>query len=582
LVDAYNGDIRFRKEVSEHLSHDVRQGVHARKVMESYQTWFGEGPEVSILRVLGLFDRPADERALGALLKSPAIPGLTETLTDLNRAEWRAIVAKLRRARLLAGEDPHHPGQLDTHPLVREYFGEQLRSEQPEAWKECNRRLFQYYRVLAPELPNSLREMEPLFLAVICGCKAGLLREALHGVYIPRIQRGSAAFAANVLGVRGTLLSVLIHFFEDGRWRSPIQTGVEGQNLSAEDQLFILMQTGLNLTATRGHATSEVRTCYERAEALCHSLDKPVVLFSALIGQWRFSLLTATLPTTMQIAERAYALAQEQNDAMLLMGACRMLAVTLYFSGDFEAAREYAKQGLELWRGGGIQSRFEEVNSPALVCLSFEALCAWHLGEISACKVAMTQAVSFAKDLNDAYASAVALFHAAFASHFDGNVAEVERLASDLVELSTRQHFAQWRAGGRVFGGWARSASGRAEGIAWIEEAIGEWSGLGSMLVMPYWLGLKAEALSFAGRRPEALETIREAEALAKASGERWWLAELSRLRGLFLGCIGADEPQILGAFCDAMRIASEQKSISLERRAQATYTEYLELSTTA
>ena len=205
LTDAYNGDIRCREEVSERLAHDVRQGVHARKVMESYQTWFGEGPELSVLRMLGLFDRPADEKALGALLKSPAIPGLTESLTDLSPTEWRTILAKLRRARLLAGEDPHNPGHLDTHPLVREYFGEQLRSQQTDAWKECNRRLFHYYRTLAPQLPNSFREMEPLFLAVICGCNAGLFREALHEVYIPRIQRGNAYFAANVLGARGAI-----------------------------------------------------------------------------------------------------------------------------------------------------------------------------------------------------------------------------------------------------------------------------------------------------------------------------------------------------------------------------------------
>jgi Protein kinase domain/NACHT domain len=65
LTDAFNGDIRFRKEVSTRLAHDVRQGAYARKVMESYQAWFGEGPELSVLRMLGLFDRPADERALG-------------------------------------------------------------------------------------------------------------------------------------------------------------------------------------------------------------------------------------------------------------------------------------------------------------------------------------------------------------------------------------------------------------------------------------------------------------------------------------------------------------------------------------
>ena len=74
LTDAFDGDIRRRDEVSTRLAHDVRQGAHARKVMESYQAWFGEGPELSVLRMLGLFDRPADEKALGALLKPPAIP----------------------------------------------------------------------------------------------------------------------------------------------------------------------------------------------------------------------------------------------------------------------------------------------------------------------------------------------------------------------------------------------------------------------------------------------------------------------------------------------------------------------------
>jgi hypothetical protein len=94
LTDAYNGDIRCREEVSKRLAHDERQGVHARKVMESYQTWFGEGRELSVLRMLGLFDRPADEKALGALLKPPAIRGLTEPLTDLSPSEWRTILAK--------------------------------------------------------------------------------------------------------------------------------------------------------------------------------------------------------------------------------------------------------------------------------------------------------------------------------------------------------------------------------------------------------------------------------------------------------------------------------------------------------
>ena len=207
--------------------------------MESYQSWFSEDPELTILRMLGLFDRPADEQTFSVLLKSPAIPGLTESLTDFRPTEWRTILAKLRRAKLLAREDTHNPGQLDTHPLVREHFGQQLRSQQKQAWKECNRRLFYYYRTLAPELPETFRDMEPLFLSVICGCNAGLFREALHEIYIPRIQRGNDSFAANVLGARGPLLSTLVHFFEQGRWGTMVRNCSEGQDLAAEDQLFI-------------------------------------------------------------------------------------------------------------------------------------------------------------------------------------------------------------------------------------------------------------------------------------------------------------------------------------------------------
>jgi hypothetical protein len=195
--------------------------------------------------------------------------------------------------------------------------------------------------------------MEPLFLAVICGCNAGLFHKALNEVYIPRIQRGDAFFAAKVLGARGALLLVLAHFFEHGRWGSPAEKGVEGQSLTAEDQLFILMQAGLYLTATRGFAAPEALICYERAESLCVSLNRPLVLFSALRGLWRYSLVTDKPSATMQIAKRVYSLAQDQNDSALMMGAYRALAVTLYYLGDFESAQQYA---MRVFRSGAPET----------------------------------------------------------------------------------------------------------------------------------------------------------------------------------------------------------------------------------
>jgi len=55
----------------------------------------------------------------------------------------------------------------------------------------------------------------------------------------------------------------------------------------------------------------------------------------------------------------------------------------------------------------------------------------------------------------------------------------------------------------------------------------------------------------------------------------RNYRAELHRLRGVFLAAIGADEAQIEASLREAIRIAQEQKSVSLEKRAEATYAEY-------
>jgi serine/threonine protein kinase/tetratricopeptide (TPR) repeat protein len=576
LTDAYGGDILRRKKVSAHLGHDVRQGVHAWKVMESYQTWFGEGPELSVLRMLGLFDRPADEKTVGALLKSPAIGGLTDSLTDLNPTEWRTTLARLRRARLLAGEDPHNAGHLDTHPLVREFFGEQLRNERAEAWKEGNRRLYNCYRTLAPLLPETFRDMEPLFLAVICGCNAGLFLEALHEIYIPRIQQGDVSFAANVLGARGALLLVLAHFFEQGHWGFPIATAVKGQSLTAEDQLFIIMQAGSYLTATRGLGAPEARICYERAEPLCRLLNRPLLLSVALTGQWRYSLHADKLTATMQIAERVHSLAQEQNDAALIIEACRALAVTLYHSGDFETAQPYLMRAVQIWRSGNVRSHMEGPQTPVIVCLCYLAGSEWHFGEIASYQATIAEAISLAQELNDMNALAMGLSWAAGLAANECNLAEVERFASDLIELSTRHNFAFWLASGLLNRGWARSVSGdTGQGIALIEQAIRDYRATGAVLGLSVFLGRKAEALHLADRTSDALEAINEAKVLAERLEHRDYCARMHCLRGVFLAAMGADETQIEASFCAAICTAKQQNSVSLQKRAEATYAEY-------
>jgi predicted ATPase len=145
-----------------------------------------------------------------------------------------------------------------------------------------------------------------------------------------------------------------------------------------------------------------------------------------------------------------------------------------------------------------------------------------------------------------------------------------------MIELSTRQNFATWLPHAGALRGWARGASGdTAQGIAWIEDGLRDTRATGVMLTVPFLLALKAETLHLAHLTVAALEAIREADALIERFENRYWSAELHRLRGVFLATVRADETQIEALFCEAIRIAKEQKSVSLEKRAEATYAEY-------
>jgi tetratricopeptide (TPR) repeat protein len=579
LTDAYDGEIRSRCEVTGRLTRDVRQGVHARKVMESYQTWFGEGPELSVLRMLGLFDRPADEKALEALLKPPAIQNLTDSLAGLRRIEWQPILGRLRRARLLAPEDQRNPGYLDAHPLVREYFGEQLRSERVQAWKEANRRLYRHYRTVAPKLPDNFREMEPLFLAVICGCNAGLFRAALREVYIPRIQRGDAYFAANALSARGVLLTVLAHFFEPGRWGTLLETDVEQQSLSVEDRVYLLLQAALYLTVTKETQAPEVRICYEYAEKLCLSVNRLFLskfFYSSLVGRWRSSFMSDKLSRTLLLAEEVHSLAQSRNDSALLIGAYDALGTTLLHLGDFESARQFATRGVEIWRSRALLSGVEELMAPAVACLCTQAETKWHFGEIAFCRGALSEAKSLAKKLNDVHGLVQALSVEGFIAYCEGRPSEVQKTASEMLELSTRHNFAFFRSGAAILRGWAQSAMGdTTRGVSSIERGIEARRANGVIIDLSLWLALKAESLYRAGLTIKALEVLTEAEALTQRSEERYWCAELHRLRAVFLSAIASNQIQIEASFHAAIKTAQEQKSISLVRRAKESYAEW-------
>ncbi|CAK8719166.1 MAG: hypothetical protein CDV28_1266 [Candidatus Electronema aureum] len=226
-VKAYNGHALslslLAKYLSEYEKGDIRQqdtlrgltefpeatrdSLHAFKVMSAYERQLFGSPDLQILFCLGLFDRPAAAEVMFFLQK--------EGLVGLPNDErvYRAACGRLRKQGLLNKIRPEQPQNLDTHPLVRQYFGKRLSALHPESWRQAHVRLYEHFKAAAKELPDTLEEMEPLFAAVRHGCAAGMRQNALDEVYWLRIKRQKEHYLTSKLGAFAADLAVVSYFF---------------------------------------------------------------------------------------------------------------------------------------------------------------------------------------------------------------------------------------------------------------------------------------------------------------------------------------------------------------------------------
>jgi tetratricopeptide (TPR) repeat protein len=190
-------------------------GKHPRRLMAAFARRFGDGPEVELLNLLGLFDRPADSKSLEALRAAPPIPALTDYLHSLSEADWLRLIDKLRRTKLIAPAGHHWDTDLDAHPLVREHFGQEFKQAQPHSWREGNKRLFQHLERTTRKFPATVEETTPIYAAVTHGCNADYYKEALK-LFSERTEGRVLK-----LGNYGAVLAVMSNFFEIP-WSKPV------------------------------------------------------------------------------------------------------------------------------------------------------------------------------------------------------------------------------------------------------------------------------------------------------------------------------------------------------------------------
>jgi tetratricopeptide (TPR) repeat protein len=186
------------------------------RVLAGFEQWLADTAELEVLRMLGLFDRPADAGCLGALRAKPPILGLTDRAVKLRKADWGRVLGRLERLQLIhvRHKDSGRP-VVDAHPLLREHFAQQLREKDPDAWRAAHRRLYEHLCETTKEGDQpTLADLQPLYQAVVHGCQAGLQQDACDDVYWNRLRRGKEAYSTNKLGALGSDLGAIACFFE--------------------------------------------------------------------------------------------------------------------------------------------------------------------------------------------------------------------------------------------------------------------------------------------------------------------------------------------------------------------------------
>jgi predicted ATPase len=138
------------------------------------------------------------------------------------------------------------------------------------------------------------------------------------------------------------------------------------------------------------------------------------------------------------------------------------------------------------------------------------------------------------------------------------------------VTLSTEQGFTHWVALGTSLRGWALALQGQGEeGMAQVRQGMAAWQATGAVIAVPFLYTLLAEVYAHLGHPEDGIQALTEAHTLVEQHEERWWAAEVCRLRGvLLLQQAGTPQAEAETWLQRALDAARRQEAKSLELRA--------------
>jgi predicted ATPase/class 3 adenylate cyclase/ribosomal protein L40E len=345
----------------------------------------------------------------------------------------------------------------------------------------------------------------------------------------------------------------------------------------AQQELAVRITLAVPLTLTKGYAAPELEEVYSRARELYQQVGESPQLFPMLVHLWTFYSVKAEYNTARELGAQLMNLAQSAQDPALLIQAHAIRGNTLCFLGELVLARGHLEQAIALYDPQQHQSQaFVYGTDPGVHSLSYATLALWLLGYPEQARKKSLDALALAQKFSHPYSEAFALVHVLYVHRFSREVKATQARAQELFALSAEHGFPITLAVGAAHQGWALAEQGRGEeGILQIRQGIDTWRATGSTLFyQPFLLAMLSEAYAKARLPEEGLSALAEALTIVNKTGERFWEAELYRLKGelTFQSQLRSSQFKVQDeaeeCFHRAVDIAARQSAKSLELRA--------------
>jgi tetratricopeptide (TPR) repeat protein len=340
----------------------------------------------------------------------------------------------------------------------------------------------------------------------------------------------------------------------------------------AQRLLRLRLQTtyGHALLHGRGHSQPETIAVFARARQLAAGIEDAVARFSAYYGMWMGSFVRADLAPMREVAVLSLRDARHSPGSPAAGRALHVYGVTCWFQGDYAGARTHLEQALAAYdheRDHRLAPRF--VFDDRVVTTGWLAVVVWALGEVDQAIHLLDSALSLARQ--SGHLPTIAWVHA-YRCRFAGICRKpgLARLHAGEVLRLAREHGLPMRlADGSFYHGWARWCAGDGDGEAAMREGLALWNEMHYRLFAPLTGTLLAECEAEAGRAEVGLATLDAQLAAIEQTGERWFDAEVHRVRGeLLLKQRRPDVAAAEAAFMRAIEIARSQQTRIFELRA--------------